>query len=254
MEHKRPFVSFSSESSPVSTDRKREPLLPYSEIVSEKMAVKLRNPLSHCLYKRVFIWTALSLLMVAFVLFGKHDGKIGDVTQNHIPLSNDVPAVKVDGSNAEQFYEGEEDEDETAMDEAQRIIDAARNGQGESQVQVAPTKNSGKHPSGEQKDGGDQNNEGTSEDPKDDSEQSSKKQLPSSGKSSKGSKYNSGDEYGDDDSYAEYEEKQDGEGIPEYDQHAEESEMKLLLEGENTEQLKQELENLKRMPWLRFPQ
>ncbi len=235
-------------------DRKRDPLLPYAEIVSEKMAVKLRNPLNHCLYKRVIIWTALSLFMAAFVLFGKHDGIVRDVTPKHTTTENGASPITAEGSNIDLFYEG--DEDESADEEAQRIIDAARNGQDQSQIQVTPSKSGEKRPSQEQNDVAEQDDDDEDESSGDNSEEMTGSRLPSSGKSAgKGSKTNAAGKsdvsHADDDDL--YDEDED-EDVPEYDQHAEESEMNLLLEGENTDQLKQELENLKRMPWLRFPQ
>ncbi|KAJ6786671.1 hypothetical protein PWT90_08089 [Aphanocladium album] len=229
MEPTRPFVSFSSESSPASMDRKREPLLPYSEVVSEKMSVKIRNPLSHCVYKRVFIWTALSLFMAAFVLFSKHDGTVREITPEHIATPNGVSAVESEGPTPEHFYES--DEDDVGKQEAQRIIDAARKGLDQSQVQVTPSKDNDKPPSKGQKENSEQNIENEEKDADDTDESST--------------------DGNDEDT--EYEEKQADGPIPEYDQDAEESEINLLLDGENTEQLKQELENLKKMPWLRFP-
>ncbi len=90
MERSTSLLSFSSRSSSSSsTDRKKESLLPYSESVSEKTVSKLRNPLGHCLYRRVLIWTAISLIVVGFVLFGKREISVPDVasTLGHRPSS-----------------------------------------------------------------------------------------------------------------------------------------------------------------------
>ncbi|KAM3512158.1 hypothetical protein MY11210_004222 [Beauveria gryllotalpidicola] len=254
MESKSPFVSFSSDSSPVFMDRKREPLLPYSEIVFEKVPVKLRNPLSHCLYKRVILWTALSLFMAAFVLFGKHDGTVRAVTQEHTTTESGTSPITAEGSSIELFHEGHEDK--SAKNEAQRIIDATSSEQDQSQVQVTPSKSDAKHLNQEENSVAEEDDDDEDKEFMDDSDEELGSQLPSSNKSNgKASKGNAGDQSStnDFDSDDDGEDELEDEDIPEYDQHAEESEMTLLLDGENTDRLKQELENLKRMPWLRFP-
>lgn len=254
MDSKRPFGSFSSDSSTASTDRKREPLLPYSEIVSEKMAVKLRNPLHHCLYKRVIIWTALSLFIAGFVLFGKQDSAVRDVTPKHTVTHSGAVVITTEDSETEQFYE--DDIDELAHDEAQGIIDAARSGQEQSQAEVVPSTSD--EEKGSQESSGD-----ASEQDSDGESDKAKSQLPESDKSTgKGAKIHAGGKSSKSgkpstaDIVSDVQEKDDldEEDVPEYDQHSDESEMNLLLEGENTDQLKQELETLKKMPWLRFPQ
>ena len=87
MERSTSLLSFSSRSSSSSSaDRKKDLLLPYSESVSEKTVPKFRNPLGHCLYRRVLIWTTVSLAIAGFVLFGKHDISVSDVapfSQHH---------------------------------------------------------------------------------------------------------------------------------------------------------------------------
>ncbi|OAA71441.1 hypothetical protein ISF_01992 [Cordyceps fumosorosea ARSEF 2679] len=258
MESKRSFVSFSSDSIPVSMDRKREPLLPYSEIVSEKMAVKLRNPLGHCLYKRIIIWTALSLFMAAFVLFGKHDGTVQPIASGHGTTKTDASFLDTNEPTTEDFYE--DNGEDWANDEAQRIIDAASKGQDQLQIQVTPSKNE-KRPSQDESRVADQEEDGEDDEKSAaDDVRSANSQLPPSEKSNgKGSKSHAGGQSGtgnlvsDADEAGQDDEELEDEDVPEYNQNAEESEMNLLLEGENTEQLKQELENLKRMPWLRFP-
>ncbi|KAM3456626.1 hypothetical protein MY3296_001581 [Beauveria thailandica] len=254
MESKRPFVSFSSDSSPVFMDRKREPLLPYSEIVLEKVPVKLRNPLSHCLYKRVILWTALSLFMAAFVLFGKHDGTVRAVTQEHTTTQSGSSPITAEGSSTELFHEIHEAN--SANNEAQRIIEATSNEQDQSQVQVTPSKGDAKQLNQEENDVAEEDDEDEDQEYLNNSDQDVGSQLPSPNKSNgKASKGNSGDQSSTDDfdSDDNDEDELEDEDIPEYDQDADESEMTLLLDGENTDRLKQELENLKRMPWLRFP-
>lgn len=245
-------------------DRKREPLLPCSEIVSEKMAVRLRNPLSHCLYKRIIIWTALSLFMVGFVLFGKQDGFVQAIAPAHTSnTGNGASSIPAQGSDTENFYEGDEgDEDEWANEEAQRIIDAARNAQDQSQIQVTPSKSDLDRPSQdnsrvEEQDEDEDEDGNEALDAESDSKTGS--QLPSAdnlngkGSKSKTAGQSTGDFVSESDEEKLDEDDFEDEEVPEYDQHADESEMNIRLEGENTEQLKQELENLKRMPWLRFP-
>ncbi|KAM3476966.1 hypothetical protein MY8738_006660 [Beauveria namnaoensis] len=258
MESKSPFGSFSSDSSPVFMDRKREPLLPYSEIVLEKVPVKLRNPLSHCLYKRVILWTALSLFMAAFVLFGKHDGTVRAVTQEHTTTESGSAPITAEGSSTELFHEVHEAK--SANNEAQRIIDVTSKEQDQSQVQVTPSTGDAKYLDQEENDVAEEDDEDEDQEFMDDSDEDVGSQLPSPNKSNgKSSKGNSGDQSStddfdsDDEDEDEDEDELDDEDIPEYDQDAEESERTLLLDGENTDRLRQELENLKRMPWLRFP-
>ncbi|KAH8720328.1 hypothetical protein HC256_000725 [Beauveria bassiana] len=256
MESKSPFGSFSGDSSPVFMDRKREPLLPYSEIVLEKVPVKLRNPLSHCLYKRVILWTALSLFMAAFVLFGKHDGPVRAVTQEHTTTESGSSPITAEGSSTELFHEVHEAK--SANIEAQRIIDITSKEQDQSQIQVTPSTGDAKHLDQEENDVAEEDDEDEDQEFMDDSDEDVGSQLPSPNKSNgKSSKGNSGDQSStddfDSDDEDEDEDELDDEDIPEYDQDAEESERTLLLDGENTDRLRQELENLKRMPWLRFP-
>lgn len=235
-------------------ERKREPLLPYSEIVSEKMAVKLRNPLSHCLYKRVIIWVTISLLMVGYVLFSKHDGSVRDIVSSH--ANYETPSVLAAvGSKTEQSQNPSADDAE--INQAQAEIDAARKSQEQEQDQLIPQKGTPNQSSqdadvddeiDDAKTGSSQNHHSDSKRPSDKSIGKHSK-TNTGGKPGKAAHISESDEDEDEDEY-----ETADEDVPEYDQHADESEISFLLNGENTEQLKQELENLKRMPWLRFPQ
>lgn len=235
-------------------ERKREPLLPYSEVVSEKMAVKLRNPLSHCLYKRVIIWVTISLLMVGYVLFSKHDGSIRDIVSSHANLETPSVLAAVD-SKTEQSQNPSADDAEISQAQAQ--IDAARKSQEQEQVQVTPEKNTPNQSSQDADDDDEIDNArtGSSRKHQSDSKRPSDKstgkhsKTNTGGKTGKAAHTSESDEDKDEDEY-----ETADEDVPEYDQHAEESEISFLLNGENTEQIKQELENLKKMPWLRFPQ
>ncbi|PMB72904.1 hypothetical protein BM221_000321 [Beauveria bassiana] len=169
MESKSPFGSFSSDSSPVFMDRKREPLLPYSEIVLEKVPVKLRNPLSHCLYKRVILWTVLSLFMAAFVLFGKHDGTVRAVTQEHTTTESGSSPITAEGSSTELFHEVHEAK--SANNEAQRIIDVTSKEQDQSQVQVTPSTGDAKHLDQEENDVAEEDDEDEDQEFMDDSDE-----------------------------------------------------------------------------------
>lgn len=235
MEPGKRLLSFSSRSSSNSSmEQKRDSLLPYSEVVSEKMSAKLHNPLGHCLYKRVIIWTALSLFMAGFVLFGRHEGTIGEISSTRAGQGS--ASVLPTDSNAQQLHTL--NSDELARDEAQKQIDAARESQGQSQLHV---------PSEKFERPEDNSDEDAEDNDKEDSSNTSKNNGEKTDNTATGSE-------SDEEEFEEYEVEDEEEGIPEYDQNAEEAEMNLLLEGENTEQLKKELENLKKMPWLRFPQ
>ncbi|TQW00284.1 hypothetical protein V2A60_001382 [Cordyceps javanica] len=194
--------------------------------------------------------------MAAFVLFGKQEGARQAVTPEHTSTTADgTKATTAEGPDTEHFYEG--DDDHWANTEAQRIIDAVTNDQGQVQVQVASSKSSGEQRPNQDDNDTTKQDEDAAQDPELETEPSKKtdSQLPPSDKSntkaSKSSKLGQSST-GDLVSNVDEEDGQDEE-VPEYDQHADESEMNLHLEGENTDQLKQDLENLKRMPWLRFP-
>lgn len=126
MERTPSILSTSSRSSSRASDsRNSEPLLPYSE----KPVIKVRSLLGHCLYRRVFIWTVVSLVLAAIVLFRHNDVPVSDVVSVHIadqesdreqyhnahtnlngPEINDLP-VKSPSGSAIVVVVSDEDED-----------------------------------------------------------------------------------------------------------------------------------------------
>ncbi|KAI9172386.1 hypothetical protein HJFPF1_01888 [Paramyrothecium foliicola] len=68
----------SRSSSAASLNRRQDPLLPYSNI-PEKAQFRARSILGHSLYRRVLIWSCVSLLFVGFALFHRRDRAAYDV-------------------------------------------------------------------------------------------------------------------------------------------------------------------------------
>lgn len=249
-------------------DRKREPLLPYSEIFSEKTAIKFRNPLGHCLYKRVIVWTALSLFMAAFVLFGKQDASLGPVTSIH--NGQDASSVVAPSLSNDEYVEEAKTAD-SATNSAQQQIDDAGRVQEQAQLKVTPDESSSKPAKQVDQDSSHQYIEKNEEDDevfdeefdeeldeqaedkdgwKADADTAPQKSSSNKGKPTTDQSKPKGplSDKNNEDIYSTEED------VPEYDQNAEEADMNFLLDGESTEELKQELEILKKMPWLRFQQ
>lgn len=77
-------VRSSRSSSLASLSRYHEPLLPLAESVSEKQQIKVRSVLSHCLYRRVLIWTVASLVLVSVVLFKASNASVPNVVSSRL--------------------------------------------------------------------------------------------------------------------------------------------------------------------------
>lgn len=76
-------------------NKKDEPLLPFSNGF-EKSPVRLLSLLSHCLYRRVLIWTVTSLLLVSIVLYSAHDVNVYNVEAQ--PLGKDASSPDADAA------------------------------------------------------------------------------------------------------------------------------------------------------------
>ncbi|KAH0498927.1 hypothetical protein TgHK011_006153 [Trichoderma gracile] len=77
MERTASLLSFSSRSSSHdSTNRNNDPLLPYAENVFDKKALRGHSIFRRCLYRRVLIWTVVSMILVSFALFTAGDGMV----------------------------------------------------------------------------------------------------------------------------------------------------------------------------------
>ncbi|KAK1239725.1 hypothetical protein MKX07_001179 [Trichoderma sp. CBMAI-0711] len=77
MERTASLLSFSSRSSSHdSTNRNNDPLLPYAENVFEQKALRGHSFFRRCLYRRVLIWTVVSMILVSFALLKAGDGMV----------------------------------------------------------------------------------------------------------------------------------------------------------------------------------
>lgn len=91
MERSNSILSLSSRSSSnASTRQKFDPILPFSRM-SEKSKSKFPNPFTHCLYRRVLIWTLVSLALVSFLFLGRHDLGVTDVVSGHLQQTDSSP-------------------------------------------------------------------------------------------------------------------------------------------------------------------
>lgn len=80
MERKPSLLSLSSRSSSYAPEhRSRGPLLPCMEKHCDKRPVHIRSFFGHCLYRRVLIWTVVSLVLVSVILFRGSDVSVPDV-------------------------------------------------------------------------------------------------------------------------------------------------------------------------------
>lgn len=59
--------------------------------MSEKSKSKFPNPFTHCLYRRVLIWTLVSLALVSFLFLGRHDLGVTDVVSGHLQQTDSSP-------------------------------------------------------------------------------------------------------------------------------------------------------------------
>lgn len=77
MERTASLLSFSSRSSShASTNRNNDPLLPYAENVSEMKPIRGPSIFGRFLYRRILLWTVVSLVLVSFALFKASDGVV----------------------------------------------------------------------------------------------------------------------------------------------------------------------------------
>ncbi|KAK5987449.1 hypothetical protein PT974_11576 [Cladobotryum mycophilum] len=93
MERTASLLSLSSRSSSHSSStRNHEPLLPYSENVTDKPFIRARSLLGSCLYRRVLIWTVLSLAVVSVFLFKAGDAS-ADVVSTRLSATKPAPTL-----------------------------------------------------------------------------------------------------------------------------------------------------------------
>ncbi|KAM6487898.1 hypothetical protein HDV62DRAFT_4455 [Trichoderma sp. SZMC 28011] len=78
MERTASLLSFSSRSSSDASTNRNDPLLPYAESLLEKKAARGQSVFGRGLYRRILIWTVISMIIVSFALFKTGDGIVAD--------------------------------------------------------------------------------------------------------------------------------------------------------------------------------
>ncbi|KAL7950384.1 hypothetical protein V8C42DRAFT_118294 [Trichoderma barbatum] len=74
MERTASLLSFSSRSSSDASTNRNDSLLPYAENLLEKKSARGQSVFGRCLYRRILIWTVVSMIIVSFALFKTSDG------------------------------------------------------------------------------------------------------------------------------------------------------------------------------------
>ncbi|UKZ77956.1 hypothetical protein TrVFT333_005690 [Trichoderma virens FT-333] len=74
MERTASLLSFSSRSSSDASTNRNDPLLPYAESLLEKKSARGQSVIGRGLYRRILIWTVVSMIIVSIALFKTGDG------------------------------------------------------------------------------------------------------------------------------------------------------------------------------------